>query len=257
MFTKQKIGFAIISIILIAGVLLSIFMGPIAQTSRYHLFSDSRHIISIPNFFNVISNLPFLLIGMIALQRLLSNKVVILAEIRHAYLILFTGVILVGLGSSYYHLWPTNQTLVWDRIPMTIVFMSLFSIIIAEYISIRVAKLIVWPLLLLGVSSVIYWHVGEKAGQGDLRFYGLVQFLPILMVPVILVCFNSKFSHTSVYWWLLPLYLLAKIFEHFDQQVYLFLGVFSGHSLKHLFAALAIGVVVLGYTIRIDKMTVD
>ena len=247
---KQIIGFILIGILLISGLLLTVLMKPIVQVASYHLFSDSRRVLSIPNFYNVVSNLPFLLIGVVALQRLLASKLVILNEFRLAYLILFIGVILVALGSSYYHLWPMNQTLVWDRIPMTIVFMSLFSIIVAEFISIRIAKLIFWPLLILGVSSVIYWQLGDKTGYGDLRFYGLVQFLPIMMMPILLICFDPLFSHKTVYWCLLGLYLLAKLFEHFDERVYFSLEFTSGHSIKHLLAAFAIWLLLYGYSVR-------
>ena len=244
-------------ILLIAGLMLSVFVDPIAQASSYHQFSDSRSVFSIPNFINVFSNLPFLLIGLFSIQQLLANRLVILNELRWVYLIFFAGVIFIAIGSSYYHLWPTNRTLVWDRLPMTIAFMSLFSIIIAEFISLRSARLIVWPLLILGVSSVIYWQLSENAGQGDLRPYILVQFLPLLMVPVIFGCFDSRFSHNNSYWWLLGFYLLAKLAEHFDAQLHSYLGLISGHSLKHIFAALGIGLVVLSYTLRIDKKTAN
>jgi len=59
----------------------------------------------------------------------------------------FVGVFLTGIGSSYYHLYPDNRTLVWDRLPMTIAFMALFGAIVGEYISRRAARELFAPLL--------------------------------------------------------------------------------------------------------------
>ena len=202
-------------------------LDPIPQDPEYHFFTDSRTFVFTPNFFNVVSNLPFLLIGIFAVKKMAINQLVILDEFKLVYWVLFIGVILVALGSGFYHLWPANQTLMWDRIPMTIVISSLFSIIIAEFTSQKLAKFILVPLLVLGISSVIYWYIGEKAGNGDLRFYGLVQFLPVLIIPVVLILFNSAFTDSRAYWWLLLCYLIAKLFEHFDDEVFSLLGFIS------------------------------
>ena len=244
---KQLIGLVIIFSILLAGIVIILNVDPIAQNPNYHVFSDARTLFDIPNFLNVISNLPFLLIGFLGVQKIMADKLVIIQQFRSAYLIVFAGLMLVSLGSVYYHLWPANATLVWDRLPMVMVFMSLFSVIIAELISLKTARLIIWPLFIMGVSSVIYWHFGEINGQGDLRFYALVQFLPMLMIPVILICFDPYFSRSDAYWWVLLFYLLAKFFEHYDAQVYSAMGFISGHTLKHLFAAAGMWVLLVSY----------
>ncbi len=93
------------------------------------------------------------------------------------------------------------------------------------------------PLLIVGVLSIVYWHYSEQAGNGDLRPYGLVQFLPILLIPMILLMFEVKFTLDRAIWWFLGCYLAAKIFEILDDQIFDWLGVVSGHSLKHLGAS--------------------
>jgi len=150
---------------------------------------------------------------------------------------LFLGVSLVAFGSGYYHLWPSNGSLVWDRLPMTIAFMALFSVIIGEYTSVQLGKLALWPLIVFGAFSVIYWHSTEVKGGGDLRLYVLVQFLPMLIIPLILLFFKSKFTCTSGYWLLLCTYVLAKVFEYFDEAIYNMPSLLSGHSLKHIVVA--------------------
>lgn len=226
-------------------------LDPIPQDPNYHLLKDQRTVFGIPNFWNIISNLPFLLAGIMGLHQLLRSRPFrFIAELRTAYLLLFLSVSFIAFGSGYYHLWPNNETLLWDRLPMTITFMALFSVIVGEFVSVRVGKLALWPLIIFGVFSVFYWHVTESNGEGDLRLYVLVQFLPLILIPLILLFFKSAFTHTSGYWLLLGTYLLAKGFEYFDGPVYSLLSLLSGHSLKHLVAALGIFFLLQAYNNR-------
>ncbi|MDM8545962.1 ceramidase domain-containing protein [Candidatus Venteria ishoeyi] len=244
---KETLGFSLIFVFLLFALIVLFSQNPIAQDLSYHLFKDTREISGVPNFWNVFSNLPFLLLGLLGLYKI--NKLQLVSDLKIAYILLFMGSALVALGSAYYHLWPNNQTLVWDRLPMTIAFMALFSIIIAEFISIRLGRWLLWPLILLGMASVVYWHLTESWGQGDLRYYALVQFFPILAIPVILLCFRPSYTRVFAYWWLLLAYLLAKLFEMLDAEIYQILPV-SGHSLKHVLAALGLYILLKAYEQR-------
>lgn len=242
-------------IILICVTIFVLVQGPIAQSSEYHNFIDRRAFLSISNFFNVLSNLPFIIVGLMGIYSLLfAGNVTILDELKVAYLFLFLGLLLTGVGSSYYHLSPSNQTLVWDRLPMTLAFMALITVIIGEYISLNIGKRLLYPLLMLGSASVLYWYFTEINGVGDLRFYILVQFLPLIAIPLILLLMKPTFSHGNRYWWLLLAYVLAKFLEHFDGIVFDVLSVVSGHTLKHLMAALGMLLLLHGYKKR-NKMS--
>jgi ceramidase len=249
---KEKTGFNLILIITVVAIIALLSQDKIAQDIDYHDFSDFRAIFNIPNFWNVLSNLPFLIVGFLGLFKLfVNNNLKIINEMKTAYALLFLGVFLVAFGSGYYHLSPNNQTLVWDRLPMTIAFMAMFAIIIAEFISIRVGKVLLWPLLIAGVASVVYWHFTEIQGLGDLRLYAFIQFYPMLVMPIILLCFKSRFTHLNAYWILFSSYALAKVFEHFDEAFYSFLGfTLSGHSIKHIVPALGLYVLLLAYQQR-------
>lgn len=122
---------------------------------------------------------------------------------------------------------------------MTIAFMALFSAIVGETISPRLALKLFVPLLLSGIISVIYWYVTELNGNGDLRAYALVQFLPVLLIPLILWLFNSRLDGNRYILGILGAYVLSKFMEYFDAPVYSQLGILSGHTLKHLIAAFA------------------
>ena len=216
----------------------TIFVPAIPQDVAYHQFADQREIWSIPNFWNVITNAPFFFIGLIGIGVVQFRKMPGgLAEIRLGYSMFFVGMAGVALGSSYYHLNPSNETLFWDRLPMTIAFMAFCSVIVSENLSIELGSRLLWPLVCIGFLSVIYWTYTEGLGRGDLRFYALVQFLPALLIPMILLMFKSAFASNRYIWAMLGSYVLAKIAEALDGPIFDVLGYLSGHSIKHLIAS--------------------
>ncbi len=231
----------IVAILAIAcsGLLIAFALPLTAQDPAYHQFADQRGWLGIPHFGDVLSNLPFAIVGLLGVYSITCKRSVTFpASLRVAYLCFFVGVALTGVGSAYYHLYPDNDRLVWDRLPMTIAFMAFLTIIIGEYLSEQAAKILLLPLLALGIFSVYYWHVSEQAGVGDLRLYGLVQFLPMLLIPLIMILFPAHYTHSYLLWLMLGAYGLAKLLEVEDAAVYRIFRVISGHSLKHIFAAL-------------------
>ena len=241
--TKTTILALVAAIIIIATG----FIDRIPQDPQYHQFADQRSFFDIPNTLNVVSNLFFALIGIAGLFHLcLRRSLVIVKSLYSVYVLFFAALVAIAPGSAYYHWNPDNQSLAWDRLPMTLVFMSFFTIILGERLSPRVAKLIFLPLLIVGIWSIVYWHQSELAGYGDLRPYGLVQYLPMLLIPLILLIFEARFSSDRAIWWFCGFYLIAKGFEVLDHQIFDFLAIISGHSLKHLVASIAC-LIYLGY----------
>ncbi|MDD5578882.1 MAG: ceramidase domain-containing protein [Methylobacter sp.] len=231
---RLKIILAIVTI----AIIVAASINAIPQDPAYHNFVDQRVILNIPNFYNVVSNIPFLIVGIMGMQLVASGRANGgLVELQAVYLLFFTGILLTGFGSAYYHYHPVNHTLLWDRLPMTIAFMALFSAVIGEYISPKIALKLFVPLLIAGIVSVLYWYISELNGRGDLRAYGLVQFLPVVLIPLILWFFNSPLKGNKYIWSIIGIYALSKLMESFDAQVYKSLGLISGHSLKHLLAA--------------------
>ena len=212
---------------------------PVPQDPLYHVFADQRPLAGIPNFFDVMSNLPFLLIGVLGSRSIAANEASVTPETRLAWLIFFFGVALTAIGSGYFHLQPNNDTLVWDRLPMTISFMSLVSIIVSEYFSPRLGRQALIPLLLLGAASVAYWAYTESQGAGDLRPYAIVQFLPMLLIPLIIILYRTHSDLGRCLWWMIGFYVAAKVAEQLDDTLFALGGSVSGHTLKHLLASLA------------------
>jgi hypothetical protein len=223
------------------------FLAPaIPQDPAYHRFADQSSHFGVPNFWNVVSNLPFLLIGLEGIRELYRGKLAVMAEFREGYLLFFLGIALIGPGSAWYHLAPDNAGLVWDRLPMTLGFMAFLAVIIAEYISVPAGRVLLWPLVLAGLASVLYWKISEARGQGDLRWYGLVQFLPMLLIPLILLLFRLSFTGSAYPWAMLGAYGAAKLAELLDAPLFRVLYPLSGHALKHLLAAAAAYAFLLG-----------
>lgn len=247
---KQNLAKKLIILITIIAIAALFFVEPIKQDLSYHDFIDNKTQLGIANFWNVVSNLPFLIVGVMGLLQFKRLKVI--TRMSVAYWLMFFGLITVALGSSYYHLAPSNETLVWDRLPMTITFMSLFAIVISEFINERVGRFLLIPLLLIGIASVFYWQWSESNGVGDLRFYALVQFLPIILIPLILLFYQSKFNNVAGYWLLLMTYVAAKILEYYDVEFFELLNnTISGHSIKHVAAALGMLFLLNSYKNRV------
>lgn len=211
----------------------------IPQDLNYHNFSDQRSMFGIPNFWNVVSNLPFVLIGLWALIDLnTKRKASLNPALYYFVLIFFVGFLLTGFGSAYYHWSPTNATLVWDRLPMTIAFMSFFAMMLALHVDFKLGMRSLIPLILIGVFSVFYWGYTEAQSRGDLRVYAGVQFIPILLIPLLIVLLPAGTYRIRYFIWLILAYLSAKLFEHFDAEIHALMPM-SGHAIKHVAASLS------------------
>lgn len=229
----------ILLLITIAGIISLLFIGPIAQNQEYHFFADQRTLFSIPNFWNVTSNIPFLIAGIFGIFYCFreTDKLIDYQSVA-PILVFYIGILLTGIGSTYYHLNPSIETIFWDRLPMTISFMAFFTIVISEFISKKLALKLFIPLLTFGILSLLYWQITESKGVGDLRFYILVQFLPIILIIAILIIYKNS-NGTTLYYTVLSTYILAKLFEINDTLIFSTNHIISGHSIKHIIAAVA------------------
>jgi Ceramidase len=206
----------------LAGLLL---LPPIPQDQSYHHFADRRTLFGIPNFWNVVSNLPFLAVGAVGLRRFRDDP---------ATIVFFLGVFLTGIGSSYYHWDPNDGTLFWDRLPMTLSFAAILALVVEERMNDRAGAILLWPSLAIGLFSLLLWRWTD-----DLRLYFWVQFFPGLAVISLFLLYPPKYTGTN--YWIAAgvLYALAKVFEFTDGEIYSAGYLLSGHTFKHLSAAAA------------------
>lgn len=235
--------------LLLAGLVALLFVAPIPQDQDYHLFADTRMRLGIPNFNDVMSNTGLAMagiLGTLAVVGVSGKRIFAKQEVARPYLLYFVAVALVSLGSGYYHWDPSNERLFWDRLPMSIAFMAFAAAIIADRVHANSGN--GWLLLLLivlGILSLVYWDYTEQLQRGDLRFYAFVQFYPILVLPFVFGLFpKHRYVPGRYIAWVVFWYGLSKILEHFDGEVFVLSGgVVSGHTLKHLVAAVSVFVI--------------
>ena len=228
-----RTGIALLTAIMLAPLLYLLFLhDSIPQDKGYHLFADVRTCLGVNNFGNVASNLAFLVVGITGLLWCYRN---LKTGARLSWMVFFVGVALVFAGSGYYHARPNDDTLVWDRLPMTLSFMALFTALVSEHLGAQHERALLIPALVIGMASVFWWRHAD-----DLRFYIWVQLAPLLAIPFVLAMFPGRYSHRWYMLFGLSFYGLAKIAEYYDKETYALTSLFvSGHSVKHLLAAMA------------------
>ncbi len=215
-----------------------VIFGRIEQPQWYHEFADDRTFFGIPNTADVLSNLALLIPGVIglALVKEMHQKgggysdpfeLVIIAS-------LFAGITLTFIGSMWYHLEPNDATMIWDRMPMTIVFASICSLVIADRMSVELAKKIHVPLMITGIISVLLWH-----WTGDLRPFFFFKHEPIIIIVTLLIFGKATYDRETDYFIALGLFLLATVLELADSTIYGITTIISGHTLKHILAGIA------------------
>ncbi len=199
----------------LVAAMIAVFVvhpAPFRQPQAYHHFADTRSWAGIPNTLNVVSNAGFLAVFVAWIFARTERSI--------AEGTFFLGVFLTSIGSSVYHLHPSNATLPWDRLGMAIAFMALLAILIRAPL--------IWLAVLegFGIASVIISGMYD-----DLRLYGVAQFFPVLVLLILI---------EGWLWAAGAAYAIAKLCEQFDRQIFDALHTVSGHTLKHLFAAAGI-----------------
>jgi hypothetical protein len=238
---SRRIGWreaALIALLAVPLAVLVIGVNPIPQDPRYHAFADTRTFFGIPNFADVVSNIAFLLVGILGLW--LCAKHGSGGAVR-SWIAFFLGAAAVAAGSAYYHWAPGDATLAWDRLPMTIVVMALLSALMSEHIRLDLERVLLPAALVVGVASVAWWRYAD-----DLRLYAWVQFAPLLAIAFLLFAYRARYTHRRHLAYGLLVYALAKVAEMGDAAMFdVTAGSLSGHTVKHLLAAAALFAVYL------------
>jgi hypothetical protein len=215
------------------GVVGVMFTPPLRQDPAYHDFADRRAWLGIPYALNVLSNAGFLVVGVWAFAAVARAQLP--RWERSAGFLFALGLVLTGFGSAYYHWAPSNATLVWDRLPLAALFPLVFAVAIGDRVSPAAGRALFLPLAVAGVVSVVWWDLTD-----DLRPYALVQFLPLALIPLMLALFPGRRA-TRDLWIGVAIYAGSKIFELGDGMIFAAGRLVSGHTVKHLLAAVAAG----------------
>lgn len=230
----RKVGIWVLFITALVAMVALFMVAPIPQPLAYHNYADSRTLLGVPNFWNVISNILFFLAGVWGFLAVYSADLNSRAE-RIIWNLFFLGIFLLTFTSSYYHYNPDNETLVGDRLTIAWSAMLLFSAVICERVSVKAGAGWATPLVALGLISVIYWHYTETIHAGDLRPYAWIQFYPVIGIPIAIVLFPPTYTGVAWLWGAIGWYVVGKVFELTDATIYNWTGeIISGHTIKHL-----------------------
>jgi hypothetical protein len=230
--------------ITLACLAAALLLPAIPQPLDYHAFADDRTFFGIPNFLDVVSNAAFVVAGAVGLVATFGSRTRFeTRRERWPYAVLFLGVLLTGFGSAYYHLAPDNERLFWDRLPMAVAFMGLVASQLADRIGVRTGLWLLAPLLVLGVASVVYWRATERIGAGNIVPYAVLQAYAVFVLLLIASFTRSRYTLGHLLYWVFGWYVLSKVLEALDHEIFAIGGVVSGHTLKHLAAAAAAFVV--------------
>jgi hypothetical protein len=226
---------------LAAGLAIAL-VSPIPEPRIFRELVDDRTLFGIANFWNVVSNVPFLFVGACGLYVIARARpgTFMHGEEQWAYVVCFLAVALIAIGSTYYHLAPIDERLMWDRLPIGLGFMALLSAVIAERISVKAGLLALGPLLLAGVASVLYWRWSGLRGAENILPYAIVQYGALAAIVAIAALFPSRYTRGADVFVAVAIYAAAKLAEVLDAQIYALGHLVSGHTLKHLLAALAV-----------------
>lgn len=237
------VALAVWLLAVVAGPPLLAFVGlafnPHGHAHLYahgHPFVDARTWWHMPNTMDVLSNLPLLIAGLWGLMVLSRSRLSALhGHTRQALSVFFWGLALTGVGSSVYHWAPEAQSLVLDRLGMAVTFAGALGLAMAERVGVQAARNTMLVVLLTGSLSaamplthgnVLPWVVVQFGGMAFMAWAALRRPLPTAL----------GVSLGALIAW----YALAKALEMGDAAVFnATADLISGHSLKHLVAALA------------------
>ncbi len=214
---------------------------PEMDSNTYFNFADHRNILGIPNALNVLTNIFFFISGFIGIKLSFKNRNRINKFQFTNYLLFSLAILFTSFGSSYFHLSPNSETLIWDRLPMSVAFSSLISMIIADRLS---SKSGAWVLAIL-IPYGLFTVLGYGYHFISIRPYIFLQFGSILFVGLIIAFLKEEKISNSALWACLGFYTIAKIFEFLDSFVFDLTSIISGHSLKHFFAFLAVHKIIM------------
>jgi hypothetical protein len=236
---RRWIAFAPAAVVVLAALAL-LLVGPIAQPAGYHGFADRRTALGVPNAADVLSNAGFALVGLWGLARLWpSRRGPALAAGWPGHCLFLVALVLVAAGSGYYHLAPDDFRIQWDRLPIALACAGLLAGVVPELEPRASGRLWAALLAVAAVASVLWW-----SATGDLRPYVLLQASPLLLIPLWQAIYRAPREDRIAYGAAILVYAAAKVAEIYDREIYSALGWMSGHTAKHLLAALASWVVV-------------
>ncbi|KAI5354218.1 hypothetical protein L3X38_007113 [Prunus dulcis] len=213
-------------------VFLMLVTPKISHSPKHHLYADMRNFLGVPNTLNVITNFPFLFVGVLGFVLCCQGGLfnISLPGEVWGWALFYAGIAGLAFGSAYYHLKPDDSRVTWDTLPMMIAYSSLFSSFIVERVGERIGLSSLFALLFIAFLSTAYDRT-----YNDIRLYMMFQLIPCIAIPGMCFVFPPKYTHSRYWLWAGGVYLLSKFEAVADMKIYHANHyIISGHSLEHL-----------------------
>jgi hypothetical protein len=241
--SRRGIATTIVIGSVVAAVVVAIAF-PVTRTPGFHHYADQRAWLGIPHAGDVLSNVPFVVVALWALRRATTwlGKLVCV------------GVAAIGVGSAAYHIAPSDMTLAFDWGPIAVALMFITAAVIDDRLGARAGRIALVAGAVLAVGSVVIWIAGggtgslRGGGAGTVTPYGAVQALGITLPALIAIAAPGRIAVRPLLLALLC-FAIARLCAANDRQLLDAIGI-SGHSLKHVAAAIAAGLALGAITSR-------
>jgi hypothetical protein len=229
---------------LVAGIgvlcVVALLAPALAQDPAYHRFADARTLLGVPRAMDVLSNAGLVLSGLCGLALMAARRLALFSQtLRVSAVVFFLGFVFTGMGSAHYHLAPDDARLAVDRLCMVVALGGILGLVATQRVSERAGAALLAFGLLAGPASVVWW-----VATGSMTPYAVLHFGGLLTAAL---CLLGRPRGEGPNWTALILgYTLAKTAEHFDAGIFMLTQeIVSGHTLKHVLAALAAWAVIV------------
>ena len=221
--------------------LASLIAPAMGQPQSFHDFAAQRALGWLPHAGDVLSNLGFLMAALAGAGLMFSTREQRLPKVVQVMAALFFfGLFSSFVGSSFYHWAPHDLSLAWDRLGMSAAFAGMLGLAVQQRVNDDASAYLAGGSMLVACLAA----VAISAQTGNVLPWALLQGGGVLAM-LALACLPHPRSTRSNglainLWAVVGFYALAKLLELGDGQVF---GcthqLISGHSSKHLVAALA------------------
>lgn len=193
----------------------------------------------VQTFLNVFTSLPLSVAGAIGIRKAVERRDEALSATGLPFLTFCFSLILSGVGSIWYHSFPSPANLLWDRLPIALSLASLACGIANLYPGSLWGTKLLGPAVVTTVSTVVYWNVTRLRGHEDLVPYAVAQ-----VAAAMFVCYVSflQWPHkatSGILRFALLAYAAGRVLEGMQAVIYSKIGFDFAHPGKHLLMSAA------------------
>jgi hypothetical protein len=193
---------------------------PITRGPAFHVYAGTR-------LWPVLSNVAFLIVAAWAWRRT-----------RGLGRLACAGTAAIGIGSGVYHFAPSDATLAFDWGPIALTLMWLLAAVVEDRFGARAGRRMAIAGSVAAVGSIVWWLATGGTDGGDMTAYVVVQGAGVVLPAAIALAFKGGHIRAIELLAAVAMFGVARLCAAHDSGLLDAIGI-SGHSLKHVAAAIA------------------